>query len=494
MKKIFKAAKKVSLATVTFMVIGALRSKFMAMTIGPGGVGIFSQAAQFFQLAATFASLCIQLGVTRYIANYHAQKDTERVQSVIAVSFLMPLAVCAVFVALAAGFRNAIGELLFSTDRYNTLIAIAAFGVPFTVLAGMSETILVGFGNYKFFAKGRRESIILSFVLLVICVKMFHLQGGFLYLLLGGILSFYVFFFRYLVPSAPRNFIFDALRLKRSLAGSYRKIAKEFLSYSGIAFVTTILNLFVVVFLRSLVIRHFGPEGNGIYQVVFALSAYYLPFFTNGIWTYFYPKVSSLRERSKQFSVEVNHALRFCALGMVPVVIALFLVRTLFVRLIFSSDFLAADRLFSTQLFGDMFYLAFYVLGTSLLATKRLRMYLIVGIANSACLILSYLLLREPFGLKAMTIAYLATNALSAAVVLGYHVIRMRMTIYVRNLILLPSAIGLAGASLFFWRGHILEIPVKAALCLAWIAVSFTKVERRRVIRYAMRHAAEFRS
>jgi len=489
MKNIFKATTTVGIATVVTMFAGVLRSKFTAVTIGPAGVGIFSQAVTFFQLATTVTTLCIQLGMTRYIAKYNAEGDEESLRGVLSATAGLQLFASLLLASVIIAFSAPLGKLVFSSGAYAPLIAVAAVGIPLSTLAITFETTLIGFGDYKSFTKGRVAVGIASLVILCISIYTMRIRGGFIYLLLNACCAFLVFLFL-LIRHIPGDLLRKAAVFKKSLIHQYKRAAGALLSYGGVSFVTTSLNLFSIVLLRSMLIRHFGAQGNGLYQVVFALSAYYLPFFTNGLWTYFYPKVSSLKESSRRYSVEVNHAIRFCLLGITPAVIAIFLAKKIFIRLIFSQSFLMAEQLFSTQLIGDVFYLLYYLLGTSLLATTRLKTYLFVGIANSLFLFVAFFLLRPAFGLQAITMAYLFSNMLCFLYFLGYHFTAMKVTLYMRNVILCVSSLLLIVLCLFWHTAGTLGFIWKAALVPVWCMLILTRGEKKRALSYMRRKLA----
>jgi len=480
MKNIVKATATVGIATFVGMAVGVVRSKFTALTIGPGGVGIFSQAVNFLQLAVTFSSLCIQLGVTKYISKYNAEGNASGVRSIIFSTVYMQLAACGIFLSFLCAFLGPLGRLVFSTDQFNLLLLVAAVSIPFSVLAVTAEIVLFGFGHYKAFAQGRVISNIISIIPLFVFISAMKLNGGFLYLLVNAVIACSVFF-ALVVRYLPRGVIAEALTFSRALVPLYKKAAREILSYGGISFIVSVVNLVSIVGLRSLIIRRFGAEGNGFYQVVFALSGSYLPFFTNGLWTYFYPKISALREDSREYSIEMNHAIRFCILGMIPATALLYLTRNIFIRIVFSDAFLPAGTLFSAQLFGDMFYLVFYILGSSLLAATRLRAYLIAGLGSSASYVVAFLLLQQGAGLAAIVFSYMIANLLWAVLLLMYHIRWMGVRLYKRTLTLIVPSITIIMICLFVGRDIIAYGAMKAALIAAWLTFALTRVERKKI-------------
>jgi len=155
MLKLFKVTTITSIATLTYIMVGVIRAKFTALTLGPSGVGIFSQALNFQQLIITISSLSIGLGVTKYVSKYSTQDDISKTSGLISCAFWMQVIASLALVMFTLLFSGAFSKLLFSREGYGLYIFIATIGIPFFVLASTGESVLFGFGNYKAFTKAR---------------------------------------------------------------------------------------------------------------------------------------------------------------------------------------------------------------------------------------------------------------------------------------------------------------------------------------------------
>ncbi len=481
MLKLLKATAIVSIATIATIITGLIRAKFTAVTLGPAGVGIFSQAFNFQQLAINIASLNIGLGIAKHVAQHNAQNDQLKIKGVISSASIMQIIASVAFIILTFIFAGRLSKFLFSSSEYKNLLIILSFGVLFFVLGGAIEAALLGFGNYKAFAKGRSLSSILSLIPLFIFIAAMGVKGGFIYLALNGVITFLVYYYLFYknVPKDIFNsvFVMDKSALsKENLVQSGRGL----LSYGGVMFVTGVLSMGSIVLLRSLLIKYYGADASGYYQVVFSLSAYHIAFFTNGLWSYSYAKLSIIQDRN-DYSFEVNSTLRFCTFGVVPMIAVIFFAKDMIIKLVFSGKFIYSRELFSTQLFGDVFFLLFYVMGVSLLASARLRAYLGLGIFSSISFIALFLSLHNILGLKAVTTAYFIANLLSFSAVVYYHIRWMGLKITMQNVKLLVSAAGLCVIILFFGKDGFFMVGLKTALLAAWLYFLSTSAEKSRL-------------
>jgi O-antigen/teichoic acid export membrane protein len=177
----------------------------------------------------------------------------------------------------------------------------------------------------------------------------------------------------------------------------------------------------------------------------------------------------------------MNYAIRFCIFGIVPCITALYILRGFIINVAFSNKFIAAGDLFATQLAGDLFYLLFYIAATALLATVRLRAYLVFGIFYSVSYIFFFLALKGQLGLKALTVSYLISSLLSFLAVVYYDVKRTRLKVYARNGKLFLWGCAVIAATLFVEASSLLVIASKIGIVFLWLYFMSTNSEKKKV-------------
>jgi PST family polysaccharide transporter len=227
---------------------------------------------------------------------------------------------------------------------------------------------------------------------------------------------------------------------------------------------------------RSLIIKNGGPAANGLYQVAFALVSYYTPFFTNGVWGYLFPKLSAIRDVD-EFNVEINKALRFIVLFLTPSIISLFLLRKPLVLLIFSKEFLGSLEIFPLYLLGSFFFLVSYILGTAFLASKKLKAYLSISIAQNVLYVAIFAMLVERLGLLAIAISYCAVNLLASMASILFQVYRMDLKLNTQNIKLFILSISFILLVFFSPLGKSLFV-LSWTLVAAWMLFAVGKREK----------------
>jgi len=362
------------ISTFVAMFMGLIKAKFLAVQLGPSGVGIYSQATTFVQSVELVCGLGMVYGVTKYVSEMRKDGNVEGIKAIISTSLLLQLASSLFFFILTAVFLSHISRFVFSSTKYSLPLLLISSAIPFTVLLSSVEASILGLERADIFSNARIIYQIAGTVLLVAFVAAMKLWGGFLYIVSNAIMCLIVVYLAlmYIMKSealAPAFNVMKGLKL-----ADFKLYSRRLLSYGVTIIVSSVFSWLAILYVRSLLIRVRGPEANGLYQVVFALVSYYSPFFTNGVWGYLFPKLSSTKNTA-HYNYEVNKALRFILLFLTPSIAALFLLKRVMVIMIFSKEFLGSLQLFPMYLLGSFFFMISYILGATFLANKQLKAF-----------------------------------------------------------------------------------------------------------------------
>ena len=291
MKKFYKATAVMGLSTFVTMLIGFARAKFLAVSLGPDGVGIFSQAVTFFQSAEAVCGLGIGLGITKYISEAWKSRNFASARDIVASSFRLQSAASAVFLILAALFACNISRFVFSSGEYAWPVIMLSSAVIFAVFLIAIESVLLGMGRSDIFSSARIIYTVAGILLLIIAVSFAGLSGAIIYIAANAVLAVMItayFLMRTLKKETLASFtglIGRFFKAKRKADYSTRLV-----SYGAVTLAASAVSWVSILIVRSLVIRNGGASDNGLYQVAFALVSYYTPFFTNGVWGYLFPR------------------------------------------------------------------------------------------------------------------------------------------------------------------------------------------------------------
>ena len=133
MSKLYKATAAMGVSTIVAMAVGVFRAKILALTLGPSGIGIFSQAMTFFQTAEALCGLGISLGVTKYVSEMWQSGRAGEVRNIVFSSVFLQSAAFFIFFAGITAFSKRLSEFLFSDPEYAPFLVMISAGGRFFV-------------------------------------------------------------------------------------------------------------------------------------------------------------------------------------------------------------------------------------------------------------------------------------------------------------------------------------------------------------------------
>src|SRR5215204_4268732 len=140
-----------SIGAIQAVAIGIqfIRSKMVAVLLGPAGVGVVSTIDQTVQFAAFVAALSIPLASVKFLSKAHSEGHEAFKKSYAGFFSLLALlsVVGTVFAAGLVFFRpQTFGAEI---EKYQMLLLIALISLPTLVLGGFFSNVLAAAQNYR---------------------------------------------------------------------------------------------------------------------------------------------------------------------------------------------------------------------------------------------------------------------------------------------------------------------------------------------------------
>ena len=466
------------LSTFVTMLIGFARAKFLAVSLGPDGVGIFSQAVTFFQSVEALCGLGISLGITKYVSEAWKSRSFNGVKNIVVSSLRLQSFSFILFFMLAALFSCGISRFVFSSAEYAWPVVMLSSAVIFSIFLISIESVLLGMGRADIFSSARIVYTVAGLLVLMIAVSFAKVTGAIVYIALNAVLALAVtayFLIRVFKKESGRSLADITKRFFKADRGE--NYSSKLISYGAVMLTVSTISWFSILIVRSILIKNGGASDNGLFQVAFALVSYYTPFFTNGVWGYLFPRLSAIK-KAREFNVEINKTLRFILLFLTPSVIIVFLLKRVLVLLIFSKEFMGSLEIFPLYLLGSFLFLISYILGTAFLAKKSLKIYLTINITQSILYVLVFALLVPRLGLLAIAVSYLFANIVSVAASGLYQALRMGLKISAQNFKLFVLSISFILFVFFASGASVISYGLNFIFLAAWAMFVVGKREK----------------
>jgi PST family polysaccharide transporter len=380
-------------ATVVAIVVGIIRTKIFALSIGPEGIGLIGLLTSIMATAAAVGSMGLGFSGVREIAA--AQRDRALVRKALWLA-VWPLAILTAVIMWFG--RTEIARLVTGSEDQALGVGLMGIAAALTIIAGAQVAVIQGVGNVGGVARARVWGAVLSLLIGVPAV----LYAGPIGLVvavaaipLGNAIA--------ALPYRPKPEPVGRTGGSRLRAELWRLVTLGF-----VFMLVTSLSAAVLVIVRTLLIRDGGLETAGLYQAAYAISALNASLVLSAMATDYFPRLSGSHADRAGSATLVNQQLHAALLLASPVLLAMAALAPLVLNLLYSPAFQAAAGLLRWQLVGEVLKLPGWALSFLLLARADKGRFLFVESAFAVAYVALAAFLLRQFGLTGVGIAYAA--------------------------------------------------------------------------------------
>lgn len=454
------------------ILVNLVRGKFVAILLGPLGMGVSSLYSSAAVTIQQFASLGLNLAIVREVSEARAAGG-ENFSTIFAVArrlmlfaALLGAVVCAVLSPLLS--RWTFGDADSSHVWGFVLLSAMVF---FAIIGSGEMSLLQGLHQVKRLSKA---SLVGSSIGLIVGVPLYYFCG------INGIVPA-------LVILSLSTFLFYTWSVRRSLTvdnaeirwSEHWPLAKKLLGLGLVLMAGTLIGS-ATNWTVSLFVRYFGSiDDVGLYQSANSITNQYVGMVFSAMSLDFFPRLTAVASDNAKLKDVVNRQTQVVSMIIAPLSIALILTAPLVIRLLLSDSFLSVEPLLRWLGFGVMLRGVIYPMGYIAFAknNKRLFFWLEAVFGNVMTLTLSCVLYYL-FGLNGLGIAIVGVNAVAFIV---YYVVNRRMYGYGYDRKTIKSVVGCVALGTMAFGGAMIPniagayIVMSAALLVS-IMVSWRSV------------------
>lgn len=365
-RSIFKSTTLIGGSALINILIGMVRTKFVAVLFGPAGVGLAGMFTSVLGPVSTVAGMGIATSGVRQIAEAHGKRDVVRVNEVVSVLRRTVWGTGMLGCLLTVALSPWLSEWTFKTKAY--ALPIAVLGV--TILLGnisIGQTCIIqGTRRIADLAKISVWGAVNGTLISIPCYYLWGTQGIVISLCLCSAASLAVsWFYARKVPVQSTQVSVSFLKAEiRRLIGFGLPVMASGLVTSASAY-----------FLRLIIIEQFTLEGVGVWGAAFSISGILVNFVLNAMATDYYPRLTGVIGDTAQVRREVNAQTEIALLLATPMLLATILFAPLGIQLLYSGRFDAAIPVLRWSVYGILGRVISWPLGFILLAQGRGKLF-----------------------------------------------------------------------------------------------------------------------
>lgn len=426
------------------ILLSVLRGKFVAMFLGPAGMGVASLYNSSLTTLQSVGSLGLNLAIVKEVAN--AKDDRFRLQAVLAVAYRLILFTALLGGALCLLLAPFLSRRVFGSADYTPGLMLLSAAVALSIAGAAYLALLQGIGAVK---KLTMSSIVGGLTGLCIGVPLYWLFGErgivpSIIILAAAMLTFYYLSFRSLkVRSA----------VKFSLV-EHRPLIRRIISTGLVLMVGSMIGS-LTNYLINAYIRYAGSLNDvGLFQGANSITNQYVGLVFSAMALDYFPRLSAAVGNRLKFNEVVNRQIEIVSLIITPLVSLLIVTSPVVIRLLLTDEFLTTVPLMRWLGLGVLIQGITFPLSYTFIACDYRRLYFALEVVMSNLLwIICSVWFYHWLGLIGLGVSLVARTVVGDGIALCFIHRCFGVTLSRRNikLIAMNLLLGLATfASTFF--------------------------------------------
>ncbi len=396
------------------ILIAIIRSKFIAVLLGPTGMGISGLLNSSIGLISSITNFGLHTSAVKNIAEANGSGDTIRIATIVGVFRKLIWITGLLGAILMLILASRLSDYTFGNRDYTFAFIWLAISLLLNQISSGQKVLLQGMRRIKLMAKA---SLIASTLGLFITIPIYYywgLDGIVPNIILTSCLTLLVFYF------FSRKVKIDkiAISLRTTMYEGKGMLVMGF--FIGL---TAIMDQIVEYATRIFISNQGGVDEVGLFNAGFVIVNTYVGMIFAAMMTDYYPRLSAVAHDNKASGVVINQQAEIAVLILAPMVILFLVFIKVIVIALYSEKFISIDKMIYWAMLGVLFKALNWSIGIIVLAKGATKLYLFTYIIAVIIVLSTNIGGYYYFGLEGLGIAFLVTNfllTLSGIVICGH--------------------------------------------------------------------------
>ncbi len=367
-RSIFKATSLFGGVQAYQILIGVVKSKFIAVLLGPTGMGVLGLYQSTLDLIRSLTAFGLENSAVRDISEANSTGDLKLLARIVAtVQRLVWLTGLFGFV-VTLFLSNFLSQLTFGNGDYTWAFAILSSTLLINQLCAGQKVVLQGMRRLKNLAKA---SAIGSTIGLLASVPLYYWIG------VNGIVPTIVI----IAVSAMLVSWFYSRRIpieKQKVSMKQAFAAGQSMLKMGMAMsISSILVTASAYALRWFIRLQGGVDEVGLFTAGFVIVNTYVGMVFTAMSTDYYPRLAAVNKNNERCKEIVNQQGEIAILILAPIIVSCVIFMPLIIRIIYSETFLPAFKYIVFAVTGILFKAASWVISYYFLAKAESKLFVI---------------------------------------------------------------------------------------------------------------------
>lgn len=366
-KSIFKATSLFGGIQVYQILIGIIRSKLIAVILGPAGMGITGLFVSATSLIKSLSSMGLQSSAVRDVAAAYGSNDQDKINRTISVLRKLVWYTGFLGMIIVLILSPLLSKITFDSYDFTTSFILLSITLIVDQLTVGRNVIIQGTRKIKLLAKSSAIGSTFGLLITIPIYYFWGIDGIVPTLILHSILSFVIALYfskkiKFSKVNVSNNEIFFEGRnmLKMGVAMSINGLL-----LTGIAYI-----------LRVFILRNNGQEFVGYFTAGFAILNTYVGMIFSAISTDFYPRLAAISQDNDKCRDVINKQGEIGLLIIAPCLVICLVFMPYVVILLYSNSFLPSIDYILWACIGMVFKLISWCISFQFIAKSEMKLFL----------------------------------------------------------------------------------------------------------------------
>lgn len=396
-RSIFKATSLFGGVQVYQILIQIIKSKFVAVLLGPAGVGIMGLYQSGLQLVQQISSMGLAQSAVRDVSEANGTNDVQRIAQIITVVRKLVWVTGFLGLFIVALCSPLLSKASFGNYDYTIPFIILSITLLIDQLSAGQKVVLQGMRRLKDLAKCTSFGVTFGLITSVPLYYWLGIDGIVPTLILNSVCSLILSFFY------SRKIKIDKVQVtpKQTLEqGKQMLVMGVSMSLSGI-FATM-----VAYVLRSFIQGNGGVEEVGLFQAGFVIMTTYVGMVMNAIGTDYYPRLAAINKDNIKCREAVSQQGEIGAMILGPMLTFCLVFMPFVLQVLYSDSFLAANEYVTWACLGMMLRFGAWVVSYLFVAKAESKLFIKVELSANVYYLIFSLLGYKYLGLTGLGLAF----------------------------------------------------------------------------------------
>lgn len=435
------------------ILISLVRSKFIALLIGPTGMGIAGLLSSTMGLVNGLTNIGLESSSVKEISLANNDSNLEKTSRTINVlkRLVWYTATLGVFIMIV--FAPQLSDFAFGNKEYASSFRWVSLALLFKQLSSSQLAILQGLRKLQSLAKA---NLLGNFIGLIITLPLYY-------------------FFRIdaIVPAIIiatfMSFIFTLYYTKKlnikKVKLSTKEVFKEGNEMIHLGFMlslSSMITLFVAYLIQIYISKVGGIQEVGFYNAGFLILNTYVGIIFNAMGTDYFPRLSAISEQILKIRKAVYEQALIAVLLITPIIIIFLTFASIIISILYTKEFSTIEKMVSWGILGMLFKAVSWSMGYVIIAKGDSKVFIKTAIGFNTILLLLNILGYNYGGLEGLGISFFVYYII--------HFISIKLITYYRY-------------NFYFEKGFYPIFSVMVVLCVSTFLLSYLP---NTIVRYSL--------